>query len=134
MVELKEIFLNQNNVNEWQEEDVHSFRGRECLDKHMELHSALDDALGGRTDWGGRYASWLSNIGVSHESDAGWWNKTAVCRENLLCFVQYYSEEEESEMAKAYDKRKEAIENLPKRCSANSIDCYVNIRDLLEDY
>ncbi len=129
--DLKEIFLNRDNVNDWQHDT--SWSNQECLNHHMELNEALDGALGGRTDWGGRYASWLNNIGVSHQTDAGWWNETAVCRENLLCFVQYWSEEEESEMQAAYAKRKEDIARLPKDCRVVMKAHYVNIRELLED-
>lgn len=130
--ELKEIFLNRSNVDQWQEEDVHSFDGRECLKKHLELNEALCDALGNKNDWGGRYAGWLNNIGIEHQTDEGWWNETSVCRDNLLCFVEFYSIDEENDMSIAYNKRKESIDSLPKDCRVEMKSHYVNIREILE--
>ena len=133
MKELKEIFLNVNNVKEYQEENVHSYQGGICLGKHMELNSALCECLGDRYDWGGRYASWLNNISVEHQTDTGWWNETAVCRDNLLAFIEYQTcDDEGNDMLDEYNTLKALISGLSPMISVKMKTEYVSVREMIK--
>lgn len=89
---MRELFLTPENVLKYQEENVWSARGKECIELHLDLNTLLDEELGDRHDWGGRYASWLNMIGLDHQTDQGYWNQTAIDKDNIELFVRFYKE------------------------------------------
>ena len=134
MIKIREPKIKSENVLDFQSENVHSFEGQKCLEMHFDLNLALDECLGGRNDWGGRYAGFLNRIGLEHQTDSGWWNETAVDMKNLQFFVDWelgqLTEDEIDTVAYAMS----AIESLPPRMKARLIESKVIIRRHLEEF
>lgn len=131
--EVREIKLNRDNVMDYQEEDVHSYRGQQHLELHMDLNTALSEATSSHIDAGGRYASWLNNIGIEHQTDAGWWNETAVCPENMQLFADYYNDLIDDDLVEVYPKVKDKLSDLPKGFHINNLTHYVDVEQYLRD-
>ena len=89
---MRKIFLTPDNVYDYQATGRGDVNWSECLKHHLEVNDVLDEELG-NNDWGGRYASWLNNIGLEHQTEEGWWNATAVDFDNMELFVKYYKED-----------------------------------------
>lgn len=130
-MKVEEIFLNPSNVLEYQCEDVHSLEGREHLRLHMQVNEALSKATSESIDSGGRYAAWLNNIGIEHQTDAGWWNETAVDHDNMQAFVDYWHAEEGDALLDSYTELKEKVSTIPNHLKVVRIAHHVTIRDIL---
>lgn len=133
-MKVREIFLNRKNVHEYQEDNVDCYYGRKCLDKHMEVNDALTDAIENKSiDSGGRYASWLNDIGINHQTDEGWWNETAVCSENMQLFADYENDVVDPVITDAYLDIKSKLNNLPKGVTIEMKEAYVDVEQFIRD-
>lgn len=72
------------------------FEQQQALDAMFDLNKMLDEELGGREDWGGKYGSWLDSLGIPSNSDKGWWSLAAIDPENLQAFIDAEKDEEEN--------------------------------------
>ncbi|WP_297532999.1 hypothetical protein [Thalassolituus sp.] len=128
---VRDIFLTPANVLDYQEENVRSIDGQKHLNYHMELNEALCDATSQGIDSGGEYASWLNNIGIQHQTEFGWWNETAVDKDNMQAFVDYWHGEQGDSLVDAYLELKNKIKDLPKNLRLEMIGNHTNVRDYL---
>ena len=130
-MKVREIFLTPENVLSYQSEDVHSRVGAEHLRLHMDLNSALNEATSASIDSGSQYAAWLNNIGICHQTESGWWNQTAVDKENMQAFVDYWHGDAGDTLVDAYLELKEKIQSLPKNIRIEMIDRHINVREFI---
>jgi len=83
-------FLTPDNVLQYQSEG-RGWSFDKCLELHMEINSYINHLCDNDNfDGGGEYALWLNRLGFSHQTDEGWWNKTAVDLKNMELFSEWY--------------------------------------------
>jgi len=60
-------------------------------DANLDVHRYFDSVLpkNQKQDYGGRYATWLTENGLASESENGWWSVDAVKPENITAFVEH---------------------------------------------
>lgn len=75
--------------------DTWKFGWKETYNSMMDLNAMLNEELGGMSDWGGKYSSWLDSFGIESNTDNGWWSLAAIDQENLSSFIEYEKDEEE---------------------------------------
>lgn len=124
------LTLNPDNVMKHQEED----RGclwNQCMNLHCELHNLFDEVLGSG-DHGGDYANFLEKLGLHFQTDAGWWNKTAVDKDNIFAFIMYQLDEDES-ITSNIDYVMDLLNKIPKKYLKLN-DNHINIYDLVTEY
>jgi len=96
----------ENHAHFTRATETYEWAWKECMDANNSIHNYLDEKLGSRRlDWAGRYASFLNNWGISHQTDNGWWSKAAVNLQNLEAFIRYEDPKDEDLdwQTKAYD-------------------------------
>lgn len=62
-----------------------------CMTAHTKVAEMIDDALGERHDWLGKYHSWLLNQGIQPETDGGWWTREALNDKNVQQFIKEHA-------------------------------------------
>lgn len=89
---MKKPHLTPDNVmNSENQVDCRSWESDKCLRLHMEINDYIEFLCDNNSfDGGGRYASWLNNLGFQHQTDNGWWNETAVDLDNINLFAEWY--------------------------------------------
>ena len=123
------LTLNPDNVMNYQED-----RGRlwnECMKLHSELDTLFDEILGAG-DHGGDYANFLNRLGLHFQTDAGWWNKTAVDKDNIFAFITYQLDEDEQHSSNI-DYVMDLLNKIPKKYLRLN-DNHINIYDLVTEY
>lgn len=111
---MKKPFLTPENVMDHQLESGR-WGFNKCLDLHMEINSYINHICGNeKFDGGGEYADWLNSLGFSHQTDEGWWNKTAVDIRNIELFAEWWKWDSDfpSEKMEAIKSRIEAAKAL----------------------
>ena len=133
-------FLTPDNVLDYQEENVHSMLGQKHLELHMQINSYIESLHpSNRVDGGGRYASWLNNLGFEHQTDEGWWNQTAVDLDNIDLFIEWEQWDNANDPTQDNEKmlkiknRIERLQNLPKGVKLDLIEEHVSVDDYLEE-
>lgn len=124
------LTLNPDNVMNYQEED----RGRNwdvCMKVHSELYTLFDGTLGAG-DHGGDYANFLNRLGLHFQTDVGWWNKTAVDKDNIYAFIAYKLDEDEQHGSNI-DYVMDLLNKIPKKYLRLN-DNHINIYDLVTEY
>lgn len=132
-------FLTPDNVLDYQEENIYSYRGR----KHLDLHTAVNTYIESlhpnkHIDGGGRYAVWLNKLGFNHQTDVGWWNQTAVDLDNIHLFIEWElwdngdNPEQNNEKMLRIKSRIERLQNLPKGVRLDLIDHHAKVESYLE--
>lgn len=124
------LTLNTNNVGEYQEED-RGWLWNQCMEYHTELYILFDEVLGSG-DHGGEYANFLNKLGLHFQTDAGWWNKTAVDKDNIFAFIQYQLDEDDL-MNSNIDYVMDSLNKIPKKYLKLN-DNHINIYDLVNEY
>jgi len=68
----------------------HTREFNKCLKEHMAFNDFLEERITTETrmDWGGKYATWLNNYGIDHQTENGWWNKHALNPDNYELFIK----------------------------------------------
>jgi hypothetical protein len=126
------LTLNPDNVMNYQEED-RGYLWNECMKFHSELHSLFDEVIGSG-DHGGDYANFLERLGLHFQTDAGWWNKTAVDKDNIFAFIMYQLGEDEDELMNSdIDFIMDLLNKIPKKYLRLN-DNHVNIYHLIKEY
>lgn len=89
---MEKPFLTPDNVMLSKHQvDTDSWGYNSCLELHMQINSYIEFLCDNSSfDGGGKYASWLNSLGFHHQTDEGWWNKTAVDLDNIELFVKWY--------------------------------------------
>lgn len=113
---LSEIRINPENHSKYDCDPGDGFLFDKCLDVHNDIDKYFTSVLGNGTyDWGGKYASFLNDIGIEHQSDNGWWSKAAVNSKNIEAFIKYYTESiDESSFILHYESARESYSKLKK--------------------
>lgn len=124
------LTLNPDNVMKHQEED-RGWLWNQCMEYHSELHTLFDEVLGSG-DHGGDYANFLEKLGLHFQTDAGWWNKTAVDKDNIFAFIMYQLDEDES-INSNIDYVMDLLNKIPKKYLKLN-DNHINIYDLVTEY
>ena len=86
---IEALTLNPENVLGYQESD-RGYYWNKCMELHSELYTLFDEVLGQANDWGGTYSSFLESLGLAFQTEQGWWNQTAVDKDNIFIFISYY--------------------------------------------
>ena len=92
-MEIQDIRITTDNYQDYDlSPDEHwsgSIAWNNALDVQSDVHRFLDNKLDGygSKDWAGKYATWLNNQGIEHQTDNGWWGEAAVSHSNLLAFI-----------------------------------------------
>ena len=86
---IEALTLNPDNVLDYQELD-RGYYWNKCMKLHSELHTLFDEVLGEANGWGGTYSSFLESLSLAFQTDEGWWNQTAVDKDNIFIFISYY--------------------------------------------
>lgn len=124
--------INPVNVMEYQEED-RGYNWDICMKMHSELYTLFDEVLGAR-DNGGNYANFLNRLGLHFQTDACWWNKTAVDKDNIFAFISYQLDDAETDqMNSDIDYVMDLLNKIPKKYLKLN-DNHINIYDLLTEY
>lgn len=87
------IINQQNHAEFTKANETWEYGWKKCMEANNSINSYLEEKLGGRFDYGGRYATWLNNFGISHQTDNGWWSLAAVDPDNLEAFIKDYTDE-----------------------------------------
>ena len=131
-MKVEDLILNPDNVMDYQAEDVHSKFGDVCLNAHMQINKFIESQIGWTLDGGGRYAEWLNEIGIQHQTENGWWNETAVDPANILAFIKYENEDNEStSLVDNYLNLKKQF-NQSKKFSVSMIVGHTIVTDYIE--
>ena len=59
-----------------------------CQKANAELDAMMYGALGSRSDWLGKYHSWLGKQGIPPETAGGWWTREALSDKNAQRFIE----------------------------------------------
>lgn len=124
------LTLNPDNVMKHQEED-RGYLWNQCMNLHSELYTLFDEVLGSG-DHGGDYANFLEKLGLHFQTDAGWWNKTAVDKDNIFAFIMYQLDDDES-ITSNIDYVMDLLNKIPKKYLKLN-DNHINIYDLVTEY
>lgn len=89
---MKPIITPENHAH-FTRADYNDWGGKECMNANNSINTYLEEKLGKRFDYGGKYATWLNNFGISHQTDNGWWSLAAVDPDNLEAFIKDYTDE-----------------------------------------
>ena len=125
------LTLNPDNVMNYQQED-RGYLWDECMKLHSELYAVFDEILGAG-DHGGDYANFLNRLGLHFQTDAGWWNKTAVDKDNIFAFIMYQLDIEDEETNSDIDYVMDLLNKIPKKYLRLN-DNHINIYDLITGY
>lgn len=125
------LTLNPDNVMNYQEEN-RGWLWNECMKLHSELYTLFDETLGAG-DHGGDYANFLNRLGLHFQTDAGWWNKTAVDKDNIFAFITYQLDIEDESIKANIDYVMDLLSKLPKKY-LNLNENHINIYDLVTEY
>ena len=131
-MKVRDIFLNPENIMSYQSEGRHDFKFNRDLELHMDLNEALSEATSEQIDAGGEYDSWLRSIGIQSNSPAGWWNKTAVSKDNMQAFVDYWHSEQGDAFVDDCLALQAKIKALPKTVRVELADGFINVREYVE--
>ena len=132
---IEAITLNPDNVLEYQEDRTGGYYWTKCMELHSELHTLFDEVLGQANDWGGTYASFLESLGLDYQTDEGWWNQTAVDKDNIFIFISYYLDDtfiEESDLA-VLEFIRDVNKATPRKYK-KFIEDYINIYTMINEY
>lgn len=124
------LTLNPDNVMKYQEED-RGYLWNQCMNLHTELHTLFDEILG-TGDHGVDYANFLEKLGLHFQTDTGWWNETAVDKDNIYAFIMYQLDEDEQNNSNI-DYVMDLLNKIPKKYLRLN-DNHINIYDLLNEY
>lgn len=92
---LQDIRINPDNHAEYDIDPNITFTlsltYKKALDANLDVHRYFDSVLpkNQKQDYGGRYATWLTENGLASESENGWWSVDAVKPENITAFVEH---------------------------------------------
>ena len=131
---IEALTLNQENVLEYQESD-RGYYWNKCMELHLELYTLFDEVLGQATDWGGTYINFLESLGLAFQTDEGWWNQTAVDRDNIFIFISYYLDDTfigESDL-EVLEFIRDVNKATPRKYK-KFIESHTNIYTMLNDY
>lgn len=130
--EIDSLTLNPDNVMNYQEED-RGYNWDVCMQVHSELYTVFDKVLGSG-DHGGDYANFLNRLGLHFQTDAGWWNETAVDKDNIFEFISYRLDDEETErMNSDIDYVMDLLNKIPKKYLRLN-ENHVNVYNLVNEY
>jgi hypothetical protein len=87
------IITPENHAHLTRASETYEYAWKECMEANNSINSYLEEKLGKRFDYGGRYATRLNNFGISHQTDNGWWSLAAVDPDNLEAFIKDYTDE-----------------------------------------
>lgn len=133
-MKVNNITLTPDNVLNYQSDDVHSIDGRMHLGLHMELNEAIEDALiYKKCDGGVKYAGFLNNLGIEHQTDKGWWNQTAVDTDNMQFFVDYQNGDLSEEDQELVSKAMTTVRQIPSRVKYELESNYVTVSDFASE-
>ena len=124
------LTLNPDNVMKYQEED-RGYLQNQCMNLHSELHTLFDEVLGSG-DHGGDYANFLEKLGLHFQTDTGWWNETAVDKDNIYAFIMYQLDDDEQNNSNI-DYVMDLLNKIPRKYLRLN-DKHINIYDLLNEY
>ena len=105
------------------------------MELHSELHTLFDEVLGQANDWGGAYASFLESLSLAFQTDEGWWNQTAVDKDNIFIFISYYLDDtfiEESDL-EVLEFIRDVNKATPRKYK-KFIEDYINIYTMINEY
>ncbi len=99
-----------------------------ALELNNDINKYFDEVFNSSSvDWGGKYATWLNNLGIPNETDNGWWSLAAIAPENIQAFIRDYTDET--------DEYTERIENVMKAIrlmkKTHNVTAKINIVDKL---
>ena len=127
------LTLNPYNVMNYQEED-RGYLWDKCMKLHTELNVLFDEILGSELDNGGDYATFLNRLGLHFQTDAGWWNQTAIDKDNIFAFIMYQLGEDEVELMNSnIDYVMDLLNKIPKKYLKLN-ENHINIYDLVNEY
>ena len=101
------------------------------MNLHSELHTLFDEVLGSG-DHGGDYANFLEKLGLHFQTDTGWWNETAVDKDNIYAFIMYQLDDDEQNNSNI-DYVMDLLNKIPRKYLRLN-DKHINIYDLLNEY
>ena len=125
------LTLNPVNVMNYQEEN-RGWLWNECMKLHSELHTLFDEILC-TGDPAGDYANFLNRLGLHFQTDAGWWNKTAVDKDNIFAFIAYQLDIEDEQTNSDIDYVMDLLNKIPKKYLRLN-DNHIKIYDLVTEY
>ena len=132
---IEALTLNPDNVLEYQENRTGGFYWNKCMELHSELYTLFDEVLGGGNDWGGAYSSFLESLSLAFQTDEGWWNQTAVDKDNIFIFISYYLDDtfiEESDLA-VLEFIRDVNKATPRKYKKFS-ESHINIYTMINEY
>jgi hypothetical protein len=114
--DVSKIRINPDNHSRYDCPPNDSWNFNKCLEVHNDIDLYFSSKLGSTiTDWGGRYASFLNDIGIDHQSDNGWWSIYAVNHKNIEAFVSYYSDDpDNSNIVHQYESARDIYSTIKK--------------------
>lgn len=115
-MKITDIRINPSNHAEY-DVDYYSVLPSErnkILDYNNDVILYIEERLNApsKTDFGGEYANFLDNIGISSNSEHGWWSIDAVRPENIDYFIKCWNNED---LMEKYILAKERIKKLTSR-------------------
>jgi len=118
--DISKIRVNPENHSQWDLDPRNRFYFDKCLDVHNDIDLYLNHRLGCINGLSGKYASFLNDVGITHQSDNGWWSMCAVDPKNIEAFITYYTDDpDESTIVNQYDSAANVYTKLKKAGFAN---------------
>src|SRR5438270_3235310 len=87
--DISKIRVNPENHSEYDLDSRNQFHFNKCMDVHNDIGLYLSYKVGAKADLD-KYASFLNDVGITHQSDNGWWSVYAVDPKNIESFISYY--------------------------------------------
>jgi len=113
--DISKIRVNPDNHSQWDLDPQNRFYFDKCLDVHNDIGLYLSYKIGVKCDLDGKYASFLNDIGIIHQSDNGWWSIEAVNPKNIEAFISYYTDDpDKSPFINQYDSAIQLYDKLKK--------------------
>ena len=109
---MRELKVTEHNHAEMDAVVDRGWRWDEVLSAMLDLNNVLDEELGGNTDWGGKYASWMDSFGIDSNTENGWWSLAAIDPDNLQAFIDVHADDSDLEFQADCESAKAKIRDI----------------------